>query len=143
MTLEPLAPEDADALRSEHRDLDALLAEFLSSASSGALATAVDAIARFDDAIRVHVYSEEGLYPPGAGKLVALEGETDGDRLFRELRLEFVQIKELSGMIRRVLGESADLAGALNLGGNLARRWESHVKRSEEDWLDQPSGPSE
>ena len=128
-------PEDVAALLSEHRDLDALLAEFLSSASSGALATAVDAIARFDDALRVHVYSEEGYYPEGSGKLVALEGESEGDRMFRELRLEFVQIKELSGMIRRVLGESGDLAGAVNLGGNLARRWEGHVKRSEMEWL--------
>jgi hypothetical protein len=135
MSIEPPSPLDAAALLSEHQDLDALLGEFLSSASSGALADAVDGIARFDDALRVHVYSEEGLYPSRAGKLVALEGESDGDRLFRELRLEFVQIKELSGMIRRVLGESADLAGAVNLGGNLARRWESHVKRSEAEWI--------
>ena len=135
MPAEPPSPEDAATLLSEHRDLDVLLAEFLSSASSGALAIAMDAIARFDDALRVHVYSEEGLYPPGAGKLVALEGETDADRLFRELRLEHVQMKELSGMIRRVLGESADLAGAANLGGNLARRWEAHVKRSETEWI--------
>lgn len=135
MPIEPPPPEDAAALLSEHRDLDALLAEFLQNASSGALAAAVDSIARFDDAIRVHVYSEEGLYPPGAGKLVALEGETESDRLFRELRLEFVQIKELSGMIRRVLGESADLGGAVHLGANLARRWESHVERSEGEWI--------
>lgn len=140
MPIERPAPEDTAAILDEHRDIDALLGEFLQSASSGALATAVDAIARFDDAVRVHVYSEEGFYPPRAGKLVALEGETDADRLFRELRLEFVQIKELSGIIRRVLGESADLAGALNLGGNLARRWEAHVKRSETEWLTEKIG---
>ena len=135
-----LPPEEADALLCEHRDLDALLADFLSNASAGALGNAVDAIARFDDALRVHVYSEEGWYPEGSGKLVALEGESESDRMFRELRLEFVQIKELSGMIRRVLGESGDLAGAANLGGNLALRWEAHVKRSETEWINSPIG---
>jgi len=135
MTIPPPGPEDAANLLADHQDLDALLGEFLSSASSGALSTAVDAIARFDDAIRFHVYSEEGLYPTGAGKLVSLEGETEADRFFREMRLEHVQIKELSGMIRRVLGESADLAGASTLGTNLARRWEAHKTRAESEWL--------
>lgn len=131
----PPAPEDTDQLLSDHRDIDALLGEFLSSASSGALAAAVDAIARFDDALRVHMMSEEGYFPESHGKLIALEGESEADRLFRELRLEHVQIRELSGMIRRILGESADLAGAAHLASGLAGRWEAHTAREEKEWL--------
>lgn len=130
-----LAPEDADALRSEHRDLDALLGEFLAAASAGALAASGDAIARLDDAIRVHTRFEESLFPGAAGKLVARAEETFREELFRDLRLEHVQIRELSGMIRRVLGESGDPGGVRTLAANLASRWEAHTAREEKEWI--------
>ena len=130
-----LTPEDAAALVSEHRDLDALLGAFLAAASGGALAASVDAIARLDDAIRVHSRFEESLFPAATGKLVARAGETPREKLFRDLRLEHVQIRELSGMIRRVLGESGDLGGARALATKLVARWESHTTREETEWL--------
>jgi hypothetical protein len=127
-------PEDGVVLASEHRDIDALMGEFLRAASSGALAEAVDTIARFDDALRVHMSSEEGLFPPAPAKLVPTPGESDTESFFRELRLEHVQIRELSAMIRRVLGESADLSAAQNLAAGLAKRWEAHTAREEKAW---------
>jgi hypothetical protein len=133
--IEPPSPEDAEALESEHRDLDALLGEFLGAASSGALAEAVDTIARFDDALRVHTSSEEGVFPEAPAKLVEIPGETGAAAFFRERRLEHVQIRELSAMIRRVLGESADLSGARSLAAGLATRWEAHTEREEKEWL--------
>jgi len=150
--LDPVTPDDAVVLASEHRDVDTLLGEFIRAASSGALAEAVDAIARLangikrfklavdaiarlDDAVRVHMSSEEELFLPAPAKLAAAPGETDAEEFFRELRLEHVQIRELSGMIRRVLGESADLAAAQNLAAALARRWEAHTKREEKEWM--------
>ena len=133
--LDPVTPDDAVVLASEHRDVDALLGEFIRAASSGALAEAVDAIARLDDAVRVHMSAEEELFLPAPAKLAAAPGETDAEEFFRELRLEHVQIRELSGMIRRVLGESADLAAAQNLAAALARRWEAHTKREEQEWM--------
>jgi hypothetical protein len=133
--LEPIAPDDAIVLQSEHRDVDALLGEFIQAAWSGALADAVDAIARLDDAVRVHMSAEEQLFPPAPAKLAATAGESEPEAFFRELRLEHVQIRELSGMIRRVLGESADLSAAQNLAAGLAKRWEAHTKREEEEWM--------
>ena len=52
------------------------------------------------------------------------------ERLGRELRLEHVQIRELSAMMRRLL-EQDDLAGAERLAANLARRWDAHTAREE------------
>jgi hypothetical protein len=78
---------------------------------------------------------EESMFPERGGKLVAAEGESAADVLFRELRLEHVQIRELSAMIRRVLGESADLAGAGALAASLAKRWDAHTRREETEWL--------
>ena|ERR1022692_2366449 len=131
----PISPEDAVVLASEHRDIDALMGEFLQAASSKALAEAVDTIARFDDALRVHMSSEEELFPPAPAKLAPNPGESEAESFFRELRLEHVQIRELSAMIRRVLGESADLAAAQNLAAGLAKRWEAHTAREEKAWL--------
>lgn len=133
--IRPPASEDAEAFLLEHRDIDALIGALLAAASSGALAASVGAIARLDDAIRVHSGFEERLFPAAPEKLVARTGDTADDALFRNLRLEHVQIRELSGMIRRVLGEAGDLPGALTLAGNLASRWETHVRREERDWL--------
>lgn len=129
------APEDAAALVSEHRDIDALLGAFLSAASAGALADAVASAALLDDAIRVHTSYEESLFPQADGKLVAREGETAEGERFRLLRLEHVQVRELSGMMRRVIGESGDIAATRTLAANLAARWESHTLREETGWL--------
>jgi Hemerythrin HHE cation binding domain len=129
-------PEDPQAIRRDHRDLDELFGRFLQAAAAGSLSAAVEAIATFDDALRFHARMEESLFPKArAGKLVATPGEAAADVLFRELRLEHVQIKELSGMIRRVLGESADLAGARVLAASLANRWDTHTAREEREWL--------
>jgi hemerythrin-like domain-containing protein len=125
------APLEA-LLASEHRRLDDLFGRFLSSATSE---DALDAMTAFDDALRRHTALEdEHLYSARrGGKLAAEEGETDRERLFRELALEHVQIREVSGMMTRLLGERGDLAGARSLAGNLARRWDAHTEREERD----------
>jgi hemerythrin-like domain-containing protein len=125
------APLEA-LLASEHRRLDDLFGRFLSSATPE---DARDAITVFDDALRRHTALEdEHLYSARrGGKLAASEGETDRDRLFRELALEHVQIREVSGMMNRLLGERGDLAGARALAGNLARRWDAHTAREERE----------
>jgi len=128
-------PGAADSIRTDHRDLDELLGRFLRAASESSLTGAIEAIATFDDALRFHTRIEESFFPEQPGKLVASPGETEADVLFRELRLEHVQIRELSGMIRRVLGESADLAGARSLAASLANRWNAHTAREEREWL--------
>ena len=48
----------------------------------------------------------------GAQARSPAEEETDSARLSRELRLEHVQIRELSGMMLRLVDENGDLAGA-------------------------------
>ena len=128
-------PDDPDAIRTDHRDLDELFGRFLQASAAGALAGAIEAIATFDEALRFHTRMEESMFPERGGKLVAAEGESAADVLFRELRLEHVQIRELSAMIRRVLGESADLAGAGVLAASLAKRWDAHTRREESEWL--------
>ncbi|MDQ6894645.1 MAG: hemerythrin domain-containing protein [Acidobacteriota bacterium] len=144
MTISP-RPEFPESIRTDHRDLDELLGRFLQAAAAGSLSAAVQAIATFDDALRFHTRMEESMFPElRAGKLVASPGETAADILFRELRVEHVQIRELSGMTRRVLGETADLAGARGLAASLANRWDAHTKREERDWLTgaPPDSPS-
>lgn len=128
-------PLDPEALAAEHRDIDALLGAFFAAASTNALVTAVDSAARLDDAIRVHTSFEESLFPERLRKLVTGEGETADAREFRELRLEHVQIRELCGMLRRVMGKSGDVPAALRLAANLSTRWESHTSREEAGWL--------
>ena len=125
-------------LSSEHRALDGILGRFLAAAGSGALDAARGAIVEFDDALRRHTAHEEGhLFPPAPARkfLAPLEdtaaGESASERLSRELRLEHVQIRELSGMMRRLVEDSGDLAGAQRLFGNLARRWDAHTEKEE------------
>ena len=125
-------------LSSEHRALDGILGRFLAAAGSGALDAAREAIVEFDDALRRHTAHEEGhLFPPApARKLVpppedTATGESASERLSRELRLEHVQIRELSGLMRRLVEDSGDLAGAQRLFGNLARRWDTHTEKEE------------
>ena len=123
----------AAGLSAAHRELDNLLGRFLAAAADGETAAARDALAAFDDALRQHTEDEEEKLfsaAPG-GKLVAAENESEPARLSRELRLEHVQIREVSGMMRRLLEEQADLDGARRLFPNLARRWDAHTAKEE------------
>ncbi len=130
----------AEDLRLAHRRLDLLLGRFLAAADGGALPPSREAIAAFDDELRRHTaFEEESLLPPPAGHgLAPAEGETAGVRLGRELRLEHVQIREVSGLMRRLVEEQGDLAGARRLFPNLARRWDAHTEREERELF--PSG---
>ena len=126
----------AGRLRAEHRKLDALFGGFLAAAAQGDAEAAEAAIAAFDDMLRRHTaLEEERLFPPAAGKLVARPDEDAVAALARALRLEHVQIRELSGMMRRLLGESKDLEGVRRLAGSLARRWDAHTAREETELL--------
>jgi len=124
-----------ERLEADHRRLDELFGAFLAAAAGGAVSESEAAIARFDEALRAHTDSEEEtLYPePRGGRLAPASGETDAKRLARELRLEHVQIRELSGMMRRLLSEKGDLPGARALAANLARRWDAHTAREERE----------
>lgn len=125
------SPPLADLLAREHRRLDELLGRFLAAADRE---SAARAIADFDTALRTHTrLEEEYVFPfaPG-GRLLAPPEESANDRLFRQLRLEHVQIRELSGMIVRQLGEGGD-PRAFALAGNLARRWDAHTLREEKE----------
>jgi hypothetical protein len=129
---------DAFDIAAEHRQLDALLGRFLAAAEKAEIAQARASIAEFDDALRRHTArEEEGLFaPPPAKKLIAPAeeiAETAEARLSRELRLEHVQIRELSGMMRRLLEESGDVDGARRLFPNLARRWDAHTEKEERE----------
>jgi len=89
----------------------------------------------FDAALRRHTeLEEEHLFPAAPGeKLSSRADESERDRLFRELRLEHVQIRELSGMMVRQLGGSGGAAAARGLAANLARRWDAHTSREERE----------
>jgi hypothetical protein len=123
----------ATLLEKEHRALDALFGRFLGAAAAGELAAAREAIGAFDDELSRHTASEEeSVIPqPEGHRLAPSEGEADGARLHRELRLEHVQVRELSAMIRWLLDEKADLEAARRLAPNLARRWDAHTAREE------------
>lgn len=122
-------------LTREHRRLDDLFGCFVGAAHAGEARAAAEAIREFDEALRRHTGEEEAtvLAAPPGGKLAPSEAETPEDRLHRELRLEHVQVREVSAMIRRLLEEKADLEGARRLAGNLARRWEAHASREERE----------
>ncbi len=126
-----------ELLAREHRELDELFGRFLAAASNGSLAAAARAMEDFDRELRRHTaFEEEHFYPQAATKLAApASAEDDRARLFRELRLEHVQVREVSGMILRLLSEKADLDGARRLAGNLARRWDAHTSREEKEAL--------
>ncbi len=121
-------------LAAEHRRLDELFGRFLSSAHAGAPSEAREAIQAFDGSLRAHTAAEESLFPPRSGKLVPAAGETDSDRTFRELRLEHVQLKELSAIILRGLSSGDDLLPARSLAPALARKWDAHTAREEAAW---------
>lgn len=122
----------AELLAQDHRLLDDLFGRFLSSPDRE---SAASAIREFDATLRRHTeHEEEHVFPAAAGgKLVARAGESDGDRLFRELRLEHVQIRELSGMIVRQLGQAGDTGAVRGLAASLARRWDAHTEREERE----------
>ena len=124
-------------LTDEHRSLDERFGRFLAAATGGDAPGAAEAIRGFDDGLRRHTALEEEtvLPAPTAGRLAAVADETPEERLCRELRLEHVQVRELSAMILRLLDERADLPGALRLAGNLARRWDAHTTREERELL--------
>ncbi|HSD72113.1 MAG TPA: hemerythrin domain-containing protein [Thermoanaerobaculia bacterium] len=121
-----------ELLTQEHRRLDDLFGHFLASPDRE---SATRAIREFDEALRRHTEQEEvDVFPAAAGgKLVARADESDRDRIFRELRLEHVQIRELSGMIVRQLGEDGDSGGVRGLAASLARRWDAHTEREERE----------
>ena len=128
-------PRSRSLLEREHRDLDALFGRFLAAASNADAAAARDAIAAFDDALGRHTEFEETrvLPAPAGHKLAPPESEAPDARLHRELRLEHVQVREVSAMIRRLLEEKSDLEGARRLAANLARRWDAHTTREERE----------
>lgn len=131
MTDDPLASA-ADILEKDHRRLDDLFGRFLASPDRE---SASRAIRIFDAALRTHTRLEEEHVFPAApeGKLIARSGESERERLFRELALEHVQIRELAGMIVRQLGETGDATAARGLAANLARRWDAHTVREERE----------
>jgi hypothetical protein len=124
-----------EAFVAEHRRLDDSFGRFLGAAAARDVEAARTAIEDFDRALREHTALEERrVYPPSPdGKLLASAGEESSSRLARELLLEHVQIRELSGMILRRLSEASDLEGAMRLAGSLARRWDAHTAREERE----------
>ena len=116
-----------------HRSLDADLGRFLAAASAGQHEAARRAIVEFDDALRRHTAGEEDRLPPlpPGARLIAAEAVSESDRLAREIRLEHVQLRELSGMMRRLVVESEDLEGARRVFPNFARRWDAHTQKEE------------
>jgi len=129
-----------ERLTRQHRGLDTHLGRFLAAAQSGAVEPAREAMAAFDDELRRHMaLEEERLIPEASGQGLATgRDESDRERLGRELRLEHVQVRELSGMMRRVLEDTGDLAAALRLFPNLARRWDAHTEKEERSILLSP-----
>lgn len=125
----------AGLLAREHRRLDDLFGRFLGAAQAGHKGDALVALEEFDEALRAHTaLEEEHLFPaPSGHRLAPPLDEEERERLFRELRLEHVQIREVSGMIARLLSEKQDLEGARRLAPNLARRWDGHTEREERE----------
>jgi Hemerythrin HHE cation binding domain len=129
-----IAEPVANGVAREHRRLDELLGRFFAAAHAGDGEASREAARDFDEALRRHMAEEEDRILPRASghRLVAGEEETEPERLGRELRLEHVQIRELSAMLRRELEGRGDLKGAQRLAANLARRWDAHTAREEE-----------
>ena len=137
MTAEGGGPRPArfERLIHEHRRLDDLFGRFLAAAGAGETSAARDAILEFDREVRRHTEEEEReIYPspPPGEKLVPRPDEGVRERLARQMRLEHVQVRELSGMIDRLLAKG-DLESARSLAASLARRWDAHTSREEEE----------
>jgi Hemerythrin HHE cation binding domain len=119
----------------EHRELDELFGRFLAAVHAVDVEGAAAAIADFDGRLRRHTAREEEtvLLAVAGEKLFERAEENESARRARQLRLEHVQVRELTGMIRRLLSEEADLEGARRLAPNLARRWDAHTAREERE----------
>jgi hypothetical protein len=128
-------PSLSTLLEREHRQLDELFGRFLGAATAADPGAARAAIVAFDDELGRHTAFEEArvIPAPGGHKLAPPTAEEGAARLFRELRLEHVQVREVSAMIRRLLEEKGDLEGARRLAPNLARRWDAHTRREQRD----------
>jgi hemerythrin HHE cation binding domain-containing protein len=124
-----------EELLREHRALDESLGRFLTAVHAEDVESAAAAIVAFDDHLRRHTArEEETVFLAVTGeKLLEREAEDEQARRFRQLRLEHVQVRELAGMIRRLLSEKMDLEGARRLVPNLARRWDAHTAREERE----------
>lgn len=122
-------------LTGEHRRLDDLFGQFLAAMSAGDAGEALAASEAFDEALRSHTrIEEEEVFPPAFEEGLAPSLDEDPSRrLYRELRLEHVQIRELSGMIQRLLSEGVRLDEIPGLASNLARRWDAHTAREERE----------
>lgn len=131
-----------ERLRAEHRRLDDLFGQLLAAMSAGDAAAAGAASQAFDETLRSHTRTEEEeIFPPVSEQGLAPSLDEDSSRrLYRELRLEHVQIRELSGMIRRLLSEGARLDEIPGLSANLARRWDAHTTREEREGFSLLSG---
>ena len=122
----------AEFFAREHARIEMLMGRVLATASAGGDDCAARAaVVELDDALRRHTAEEEEtLIPaPASRKLAPSARETERERLGRELRLEHVQIREIVGMMRRLVEERGDVAGVRGLFGGLARRWDAHVER--------------
>jgi hypothetical protein len=126
----------------EHRDLDELFGRFLVASSAGDSEAALRAIRAFDEALRRHTAFEEenAILAPEGRRLVPNHAHDAEHALARELRLEHVQVREVSAMILRLLEEKSDLEGARRLAPNLARRWDAHTTREERELFGTPPG---
>ena len=127
-------PTAANRWIGEHRALDDLLGRFLVAASGGEAAAAREAILAFDEALRRHTAAEEEevFHRQRGERLVPKEEEGGRERLLRELALEHVQIRELSGILVRLWTEPAD-SRARGLVGTLLSRWDAHTAREERE----------
>lgn len=123
-----------ERLAAEHRRLDERFGHFLAAAAAADADAAREAIEEFDRELRLHTELEEReVYARRAGeKLAPRPDEDDAERLSREMLLEHVQVRELSGIVAR-LAKKGDLAGAVRLAGGLARRWDAHTTREERE----------
>ena len=132
--------ELSERLTREHRDLDELFGRFLGASAAGDTEEALFAIRAFDETLRRHTALEEEkvVLAPEGRRLVPREAADATSELHRGLRLEHVQVRELSAMILRLLEEKRDLEGARRLAGNLARRWDAHTTREERELFAPP-----
>jgi hypothetical protein len=124
-----------ESLTEEHRRLDRLFGDLLRAIETRVAEDAGRAIDEFDEALRSHTRMEEEqvFRPLPETGLAPRPQEDSAARLSRELRLEHVQVRELSGMIRRLLSEKSGMDGARVLAANLARRWDAHTTREERE----------
>jgi len=126
-------PSIRDYLNREHAGIEERMGRLLRAISAGVEDAARAAIADLDGELRRHTADEEERIIPAPSsasrKLAPSDGETQRERLGRELRLEHVQLREIVGMMRRLIEERGDLAGAQALFGGLARRWDAHAER--------------